>query len=153
MNITPVWNEEFDKLFMMNFKHVEKCYLELYNFYELSFPSQISGPLKSSKVYSKPQNAKKNTSVKTRNTSSETTNRNSSSTKSSRRSSQIPSILHQNGQKTSSSKKSAVKSFRPESSQTRAANPVGLLNSSSSKKVQTPGMEYRKTIAAKGKIP
>jgi len=95
VNIEPVWNEEFSFLFMMNFKHVENCYMETYRFYEISFPSQQKAFLKPAKVNSASSRIKtfKNTSVRTRYTSSETTNRNSCSTKSSRRSNGMPKII------------------------------------------------------------
>ena len=88
INITPIWNEEFSKLFMMNFQHVEKCYIEIYSFYEASFPNQTHAVIKPAKVFpsnSRSKIKKENRSVRTRYTSSET-NRNRSSTKSSRRS-------------------------------------------------------------------
>lgn len=97
VHIKPIWNDEFDRLFMMNFKHVEKCYIELYSFYESSFPAQSNAnnrPSSVNPVNGKPKVVKKTTSVKTRYTSSDTTNRNSSSTKSSRRSNNIiPKII------------------------------------------------------------
>lgn len=89
VNISPVWNEEFNRLFMMNFKHVEKWYVELYTFYESSFPAQNKINIKPVSVIpsNRPKSInRKPMSVKTRNTSSDTTYRNSSSTKSSRRS-------------------------------------------------------------------
>lgn len=99
VNITPVWNDEFTRLFMMKFKHVEKCYIEIYSFYESSFPSNsqkkaLMNPVKV--VPSSTRNKSKlktNASVRTRYTSSETTNRNSSSTKRSRGNNIIPKII------------------------------------------------------------
>lgn len=89
VNITPVWNEEFTKLFMMNFKYVEKCYIEIYSFYESSFPNQTHTVIKPAKVFSSSSRSKikkDNRSVRTRHTSYNTSTRNRSSTKSSRRS-------------------------------------------------------------------
>ncbi len=89
VNISPIWNDEFSKLFMMNFKHVEKCYIEICSFYEASFPNQTNTIIKPAKVVPsvhKTKPKKENRSVRTRYTSSETSNRNRSSTKSSRRS-------------------------------------------------------------------
>jgi hypothetical protein len=94
VNITPVWNEEFSRFFMMNYKHIENCYLEIYSFYESSFPSKNKVILKPAKVSSSSRaKNSKNGSVRTRYTSSDTTNRNNSSTKSSRRSNGIPKIV------------------------------------------------------------
>ncbi|CAI2386831.1 unnamed protein product [Moneuplotes crassus] len=89
VNISPIWNDEFSRLFMMNFKHVEKCYIEIYSFYEASFPNQTKAIIKPAKVIPsihKTKPKKENRSVGTRYTSSETSHRNRSSTKSSRRS-------------------------------------------------------------------
>jgi hypothetical protein len=98
VNITPLWNEEFTRLFMMNFKHVEKCYIEIYSFYEASFPSnsQKQAFMKPAKVMHSSTRGKSklktNASLRSRYISSETSNRNSSSTKSSRGRHVIPKI-------------------------------------------------------------
>lgn len=182
VNIVPIWNDDFDRLFMMNFKHIEKCYLEIYKFYECSFPSHANETIRQTKIVSKAKHTKKTNSVKTRYTSSDTTNknssstnRNSSSTKSSRRSNNVPKILKQNDrssnnnslvrdiktpdkffplyQKSSSStKKSTVKSFRPGTSNLRQPLPAGMHDSSSKKRIY-PNLNSRKDISTKYKMP
>lgn len=149
--------------------------MEIYSFYESSFPTHAVEPIRQPKIQTKSKQSKKTNSVKTRYTSSETTNRNSSSTKSSRRSSNIPKIVRQsernsnnnslvrdvttpdkfiqiNQKNSSSTKKSTIKSFRPGSSSIRYGHGNSITDSSSKKKFY-PEINSRKESSSKYKMP
>ncbi|CAI2386749.1 unnamed protein product [Moneuplotes crassus] len=146
VNISPIWNDEFSKLFMMNFKHVEKCYIEIYSFYEASFPNQTHTIIKPAKVIPsvhKTKPKKENRSVRTRYTSSETSNRNRSSTKSSIRSKKdIHSWNIRDKNKEKRSNNNSVISHKAETNREdnkislRRATQIGMSGSSNKKKLK-----------------